>query len=74
MPIKDCPWQTIVEVRNDLMEKPVLATRGYVDEKGRVHPNPDFFTSVFTPDKFFPSPGGELVCPTEYRLVKEEPS
>lgn len=71
-PIADCPWQTVVEVRNELMEKPVRATRGYTTEVG-VHPDTTFFTSVFTPDpSFLPTPAGHLVCPTEFRILEDQ--
>lgn len=66
-PVKSCPWQTVVEVKNDQMDKPCLATRGYV-YNGRVHPNQEFFTTVYTPDRFFPTPAGQLCCPTHWRL------
>jgi hypothetical protein len=67
-PIKSAPWQTVVEVRNEQMDRPCLATRGYV-YNGAVHPDTKFFTSVFTPDPdgLFPTPSGQLVCPTEWR-------
>ena len=71
-PIKGAPYQTVIEVRNSLMEKPVRATRGFMTEIG-VHPDDTFCTSVFTPDEFFPYPAGQLVCATEFRLI-EEPS
>lgn len=67
MPINSCPWQTVVEVKNDQMDKPCLATRGYV-YNGTVHPNRKFFTTVYTPDRYFPTPSGQLCCPTEWRL------
>lgn len=70
-PIDECPWQTIVEVRNELMEKPVRATRGYMTEIG-VHPDSTFCTSVYTPDEFFPVGPGKLVCPTEFRLLGDQ--
>ncbi len=68
--IETAPWQTVIRVRNSLMEKPVLATRGYT-HNGAVHPNKTFFTSVFTPDDFFPMPAGNLVCPDEWAPVEE---
>lgn len=69
-PIETAPWQTVVEVRNPLMDEPCLATRGYV-YNGSVHPRRDFFTTVFTPHPFFPTPAGQLCCPSEWRPVKE---
>lgn len=65
-PIKSCPWQTVVQVRNPQMQKPVLATRGFADEHG-VHPDNEFFTSVFTPHQFDPFPSGKLVIPTQWK-------
>lgn len=69
-PIESAPWQTVVWVKNDLMQKPVKATRGYQTEAG-THPNTTFFTTVFTPDKFFPTPAGQLVCPTQWRACDD---
>ena len=71
-PIETAPYQTVIEVRNSEMDKPVLATRGYVTETG-VHPNNTFCTTVLTPDKFFPYPAGRLACPTEWRPLPEPP-
>ncbi len=67
-PIETAPYGVIVEVKNGMMEKPVLATRGYVFN-GAVHKDQTFFTTVFTPDRFFPITAGHLVCPTEWRHV-----
>jgi len=69
-PIKSAPWGKVVEVRNPQMDEPCLATRGYT-HNGMVHPDRTFFTSVFTPHRFFPTPGGDLVCPTEWREPRE---
>lgn len=65
-PIETCPYQTVVWVRNRQMKKPVLATRGYVCN-GAVHEDNTFFTSVYTSDRFFPTPAGLMVCPEEWR-------
>ncbi len=65
-PIKSAPWGKTILVKNEQMSEPVLATRGYAPD-GIVHPDKDFFTTVFTPDKFFPTPSGNLVCPTVWR-------
>ncbi|SRR5579859_3623380 len=64
-PINTAPFQQVVWVRNPQMKEPVKATRGYRTEAG-VHPDDTFFTSVFTNDKFFPFPSGQLVIPTEW--------
>jgi hypothetical protein len=68
-PITTAPFQTVIEVRNEQMRgRTVLATRGYT-HNGMVHPDSTFCTSVFTPDPngMFPTPAGQLVCPTEWR-------
>lgn len=65
--IKTAPYQKVIEVKNDIMDTPVLATRGYATSTG-VHPDKTFCTSVYTPDKFFPFPAGKLVCPTHWRV------
>ena len=64
-PVESAPYGKTLLVRNDLMDRPVRATRGYVFN-GAVHPDQTFFTSVYTPDEFFPFPAGKLVCPTEW--------
>lgn len=70
-PIATAPWQTTVLVKNDIMDEPVRATRGYQTKSG-THPNKDFFTSVYTPDKYFPMPSGHLVCPTVWKPLSDE--
>jgi hypothetical protein len=70
MPISTAPFQKVILVKNELMEKPVRATRGY-SHNGVVHPDNTFFTSVYTPDRYFPAPAGCLVCPTEWRDLDE---
>jgi len=65
--IDSAPWQTTVLVKNDQMERPVLATRGYTTPTG-VHPERSFFTSVYTPDRFFPMPAGQLIIPTAWKM------
>ena len=69
-PVKSAPWRTVVWVRNEMMEKPVKAIRGYADEQG-VHPDQSFFTTVYTGDRHFPTPAGRLCCPTEWRELEE---
>lgn len=71
-PVDSAPWQTVVWVRNSKMEEPVKATRGYVTERG-AHPNQTFFTTVYTPHRFFPTPAGKLVCPDEWAPVTQGP-
>jgi len=66
--ISAAPYGKVLEVKNEQMESFVLATRGYCRDDGSVHEDQGFFTSVFTPDKFFPMPAGRLVIPTKWRL------
>jgi len=70
-PIKSMPYQEICWVKNSIMKKPVLATRGH-DTPAGVHPDNTFCTTVFTPDKMFPTPSGNLVCPDLWRKVEED--
>ncbi|GEM_PF-2769641 len=64
-PIKTAPFREVVWVRNPVMDEPILATRGYVTERG-VHPDDTFFTTAYTPHQYFPTPAGRLCCPTEW--------
>lgn len=66
-PVETAPWQQVIWVKNDLMEHPVKATRGYT-YNGAVCEDGKLFTSVYTPDPegFFPTPSGQLVCPTQW--------
>lgn len=72
-PLATAPWGEVVWVRNELMDHPVKATRGYV-YNGAVHPDRKFFTTVYTPDPLglFPTPSGQLVCPTEWAPLAEQ--
>jgi hypothetical protein len=70
-PIETAPWQAVVWVRNPVMDQPVKATRGYVTEAG-VHKDGTLFTSAFTNHRFFPTPSGRLICPTEWRPASAE--
>ena len=66
-PIETAPYGEVLEVENDMMEAPVLATRGYM-MNGMVHPDQSFFTSVRTPDfPLWPYPAGQLICPNRWR-------
>lgn len=69
-PIKSAPWQKVIWVKNDLMENPVKATRGYMTETG-VHPDTSFCTTVYTPDKYFPTPAGRMCCPSHWAECEE---
>lgn len=70
-PVDTAPYQKTVWVRNPVMEKPCLATRGYV-HNGAVHPDSTFFTTVYTPDQFWATMPGQLACPTEWAEYVEE--
>lgn len=65
--ISSAPYGVILEVKNDVMGSPVLATRGYCRDDGSVHEDPGFFTSVFTPDELGGFPAGRLVIPNKWR-------
>lgn len=69
-PIETAPYQEVIEVRNQEMDKPVRATRGFQTEKG-AHPVLTYCTSIYTPDELFPFPAGRMVCPTEWRPVPD---
>lgn len=71
-PIETAPWGQVLEVRNRLMKKPVRATRGYI-YNGMVHEDHSFFTTVYTPDEFFPMPAGKMCCPDEWRPLPQSP-
>jgi hypothetical protein len=72
-PIETAPFGEVLEVKNDQMDEPCLASRGYVS-RGMVNPNFDLFTSIYTPDPFFPTPAGRLVCPKVWRKAPESES
>jgi hypothetical protein len=71
-PIKTMPYGKVCRVKNDVMDSPVpvLATRGYV-HNGAVHEDQTFCTTVYTPDRFFPTPAGTLVIPTHWAPVED---
>jgi hypothetical protein len=69
-PINEAPYGKTILVRNKLMGKPIMATRGFV-HNGTVHPDQTFCTSVFTPDEFYPFPAGKLVCPDEWTELED---
>jgi hypothetical protein len=64
-PIETAPYETTLWVRNPVMVRPIKATRGYAPD-GIVNPDTSLFTSMFTNERYFPMPGGRLVCPTEW--------
>lgn len=69
-PADTAPYGKTILVRNKVMEKPVRATRGYAPN-GVVNPDTTLFTTAWTPDKYFPIPAGQLVCPTEWTELNE---
>ena len=69
-PIESAPWQEVVWVRNNLMENPVKATRGYAAESG-VCADTSLFTTVLTRTKFDVFPPGDLCCPTQWKPLSE---
>lgn len=75
-PIETAPYQTEILVRNEMMEHPVRATRGFATASG-VCENRNFCTSVFTPssetDGFSPFPAGNLVHADEWKPVEPSP-
>lgn len=68
--IDTAPYQEVVWVRNSMMEEPVKATRGYVSN-GMVCEDQNLFTSAYTPNKYFPTPPGLLICPEEWKELDE---
>lgn len=69
--ISSAPYGKVLLVKNRLMEKPVRATRGYV-YNGMVHADQNIFTSVYTPDEFFPFPAGHPVVPEEWMEIDDD--
>ena len=65
--INQAPYGETLEVINDLMDKPVLATKGYCAPGTTVHANQSFFTSVYTPDDLGGFSAGQLVIPNKWR-------
>lgn len=65
--IKTAPFMKILEVTNEQMDEPCLATRGYISN-GMVNGDLNLFTTVYTPRKYWATPGGNLCCPTKWRL------
>jgi len=69
-PIETAPFQETIWVRNNVMKRPVKATRGYV-YNGAVHGDLTFCTLVHDPDTLTPLPPGTLVCATEWAAVPD---
>lgn len=66
--IETCPWMKPVLVKNDIMDRPVIATRGYVSN-GAVNPDRNLFTLVKDTDEVMPLQKGSLVCPTVWKEI-----
>ena len=67
--IEQAPYGVVLEVTNDLMDKPVLATRGYRMKDGTVHSDQTFFSSVDSP--FLGPCAGSLVIPNKWRRQQD---
>ena len=69
--IEQAPYQKPLWVKNDLMDRPVLGTRGYA-KNGVVCPDQSLFTIVADPladGVFFRHLSGGMVCPTEWQVA-----
>lgn len=61
--LDQAPYGEVLEVTNDLMDEPVLATRGYCLSDGTVHADQSFFTGLGS----WCSKPGQLVIPNRWR-------
>ena len=63
------PIGALVECKNDLMEWPVLATRGHIESDGTVSPNLFLFSLVqeLEPNRLVSIPKGTMCVPTKWR-------
>lgn len=71
-PIATAPFQTVILVKNRLMDQPVKATRGYQAESG-VCEDTTLFTGVYTPGGIL-GPlcrDGQLICPDEWAPIND---
>ncbi|WP_376956484.1 hypothetical protein ABNQ39_00420 (plasmid) [Azospirillum sp. A26] len=60
--INAAPYGTDLEVTNDLMQEPVIATRGHISRfSGKLCADQSLFTTDF----------GIMCCPTKWRLPAE---
>lgn len=62
--IETAPYMEKIEVKNELMDTPLIATRGYV-VNGMVHPNQTYCTYTTEYGRV------ELCCPTQWRPLTE---
>ena len=69
--ITQSPYQKPLWVKNSLMDRPLLGTRGYA-KNGVVCPDQSLFTVMTDPlagDSLFRHRRGGLVCPTEWQFA-----
>ena len=69
--ITQSPYQKPLWVKNSLMDRPLLGTRGYA-KNGVVCPDQSLFTVMADPlagDSLFRHRRGGLVCPTEWQFA-----
>ena len=69
--ITQSPYQKPLWVKNSLMDRPLLGTRGYA-KNGVVCPDQSLFTVMADPlagDSLFRHRRGGLVCPTEWQFT-----
>ena len=69
--ITQSPYQKPLWVKNSLMDRPLLGTRGYAND-GVVCPDQSLFTVMDDPlagDSLFRHRRGVLVCPTEWQFA-----
>ena len=69
--ITQSPYQKPLWVKNSLMDRPLLGTRGYA-KNGVVYPDQSLFTVMADPlagDSLFRHRRGGLVCPTEWQFA-----
>ena len=62
-PYDSAPWQEVIWVRNDAMDEPVKATRGYYEPMTKM--------VVGRPDAFTARDNMGMVLATEWKLVKD---
>ena len=60
------PYMTVLLVKNEMMDEPVEATRGYIF-RGMVHENNKYFSAVGG-GGYFNLKASSLVCPTMWRI------
>ena len=68
------PLGMLVEVKNDNMSFPVVATRGYVKNDGTISSNLSLFSLVMETEKnrLVSLPKGTMIHPTHWRYYDEK--